>query len=83
MKVETFRMNLNPEPEQDWGPLRIAASFNLTDLMENCLWMGADVDFGGCSSGSPLVVAAGFGRPTAVGFLSPQLQSHTQENLVK
>ena len=45
--LETFRELLNLQPAKGWSPLCRAASLNLVDIMENCLSMGAKVDFEG------------------------------------
>ena len=66
---ETFRRILNLEPSRGWSPLCRAASLNFTDIMENCLNMGAEIDFEGCPLGSALMVASACGSFEAVKLL--------------
>lgn len=66
---ETFRRILNLEPERGWSPLCRAASLNLVDVIENCLSMGAEIDFEGCPLGSALMAASAFGSLDSVKLL--------------
>lgn len=61
-----FKQWLNLEPDQGWSPLCRAASVEFLDAMENCLSMGADIDFEGCSWGSALMIASACGKLAAV-----------------
>lgn len=66
---ETFRRILNLEPKRGWSPLCRAASLDLVDVIENCLSMGAEIDFEGCPLGSALMVASAFGSLDSVKLL--------------
>lgn len=58
LPFETFRRVLNLEPDRGWSPLCRAAAFDRVDIIENCLSMGAKIDFEGAHLGSALVVAS-------------------------
>lgn len=66
---ETFRKILNLHPGRGWSPLCRAASLNLVDVMQNCLIMGAQIDFEGSPLGSALMVASACGSIDAVKLL--------------
>jgi ankyrin repeat protein len=66
---ERFVELLSLQPARGWSPLCRAASLNLVDIMENCLTMGAELDFEGCPLGSALVIAAVCGSVEAVKLL--------------
>ncbi|RMJ04716.1 hypothetical protein CDV36_014616 [Fusarium kuroshium] len=66
---ETFRTILNLEPQCGWSPLCRAAGLNLIDIMENCLEMGARVDYEGCPLGSAIMFASTCGSLEAVKLL--------------
>ncbi|KAF5548252.1 hypothetical protein FMEXI_4816 [Fusarium mexicanum] len=65
----TLRRWINLEPNRGWSPLCRAASLDLIEEMENCLSIGADIDFEGCSWGSALMIASACGRLDAVRHL--------------
>lgn len=58
---ETFRRILNLEPQRGWSPLCRAAALDLVNVIENCLSMGAAIDFEGAPLGSALMVACACG----------------------
>ncbi|KAI8649318.1 NACHT domain-containing protein [Fusarium sp. Ph1] len=60
---------LNLQPNRGWSPLCRAASKGSIKIMENCLDMGADLDFEGCPLGSALMIASACGRLEAVRVL--------------
>ncbi|KAJ3459740.1 hypothetical protein MRS44_015813 [Fusarium solani] len=60
---------LNLQPDRGWSPLCRAASQGSIKIMENCLDMGADLDFEGCPLGSALMIASACGRLEAVRLL--------------
>ncbi|CAG1973068.1 unnamed protein product [Fusarium graminearum] len=64
-----FKQWLNLEPDRGWSPLCRAASMDFLDMIENCLSIGADIDFEGCSWGSALMTASAFGKLASVKFL--------------
>ncbi|UPK90862.1 hypothetical protein LCI18_001797 [Fusarium solani-melongenae] len=66
---ETFQTILNLEPQRGWSPLCRAAALNFVNVMENCLEMGARVDYEGCSLGSALMLASACGSLEAVKLL--------------
>ncbi|VTO91662.1 unnamed protein product [Fusarium graminearum] len=45
---ESFKTFLNLEPSRGWSPLCRAAVSKIVTIVENCLDMGADIDFEGC-----------------------------------
>lgn len=59
----------NLEPTRGWSPLCRAASQNCTKKMENCLGLGADIEFEGCPLGSALMIASACGQLDSVKFL--------------
>ncbi|KAF4449221.1 hypothetical protein F53441_7463 [Fusarium austroafricanum] len=65
----TLRRWINLEPDRGWSPLCRAASVGFIDAMENCLSIGADIDFEGCSWGSALMIASACGRLESVKYL--------------
>lgn len=69
LPYDTFKHLMNLEPERGISPLCRAASRGIMEIMENCLTMGADIDFEGCSLGSALMIACACGRLDAVKFL--------------
>lgn len=60
---------LNLQPNLGWSPLCRAASKGSIKMMENCLEMGADLDFEGCPLGSALMIASACGQLQAVQLL--------------
>ena len=64
-----FKTWLNLEPERGWSPLCRAASQGLVAVMENCLSLGAKIDFEGCPLGSALMIASACGSLDAVKLL--------------
>ncbi|KPM45274.1 hypothetical protein AK830_g1308 [Neonectria ditissima] len=66
---ETFRKILNLEPERGWSPLCLAARYSSTEILQNCLSMGAEINFEGSPLGSALVVACAYGWLDCVRFL--------------
>ncbi|XXG99818.1 hypothetical protein Hte_006159 [Hypoxylon texense] len=66
---KVFRRILNLEPGRGWSPLCRAACLDLVDVMENCLSVGAQIDFEGCPAGSALMIAGICGSFDAVKFL--------------
>lgn len=59
----------NLQPDQGWSPLCRAASQNCTETMDNCLSLGADIEFEGCPLGSALMIASACGQLEAVKLL--------------
>ena len=59
----------NLEPDQGWSPLCRAASQNCTETMDNCLSLGANIEFEGCPLGSALMIASACGQLDAVKLL--------------
>jgi hypothetical protein len=59
----------NLEPVEGWSPLCRAASQNCTKKMENCLSLGAEINFEGCPLGSALMIASACGQLEAVKLL--------------
>ncbi|KAF4967728.1 hypothetical protein FSARC_4789 [Fusarium sarcochroum] len=66
---ETLQRFANLNPEKGWSPLCRAASQNAIDKMENCLSLGADIEFEGCPLGSALMIASVCGQLPAVKLL--------------
>ncbi|RBR20102.1 uncharacterized protein FIESC28_05381 [Fusarium coffeatum] len=66
---ESSKRWLNLHPTKGWSPLCRAASLNYTHAMENCLFLGADINFEGSSLGSALMVACACGQLSAVKLL--------------
>ncbi|KAJ3531214.1 hypothetical protein NM208_g8973 [Fusarium decemcellulare] len=64
-----LRTWLNLQPVRGWSPLCRAASRGSIKAMENCLLMGADIDFEGCPLGSALMIASACGKLEAVKLL--------------
>ncbi|KAI8712007.1 NACHT domain-containing protein [Fusarium sp. LHS14.1] len=60
---------LNLQPDRGWSPLCRAASRGSIKIMENCMEMGAELDFEGCPLGSALMIASACGRLEAVQLL--------------
>ena len=60
---------LNLNPTKGWSPLCRAASMNYIRAMENCLSLGADIDFEGSPLGSALMIACACGQLSAVKLL--------------
>lgn len=60
---------MNLQPERGISPLCRASSRGILEIMENCLTMGAEIDFEGCTLGSALMIACACGRLDAVKFL--------------
>ncbi|KAG8673653.1 hypothetical protein FPOAC1_006967 [Fusarium poae] len=54
---ESFRHFLNLEPSRGWSPLCRAAALNIVTIVENCLSMGADIDYEGCPLGTAVMIA--------------------------
>lgn len=69
---ESFTTFLNLEPSRGWSPLCRAVTSNIVTTLENCLDMGADIDFEGCPLGSAVMVASACGSLDAVRFLVRQ-----------
>ncbi len=65
----TFERILNLQPERGISPLCRASARGILEIMENCLTMGAEIDFEGCILGSALMTACACGRLNAVKFL--------------
>ncbi|KAF5677114.1 hypothetical protein FCIRC_6841 [Fusarium circinatum] len=65
----TLKRWINLEPNRGWSPLCRAASLDLIEEMENCLSIGAEINFEGCSWGSALMIASACGRLDAVRHL--------------
>lgn len=57
------------QPDQGWSPLCLAASVGETQVIRNCISMGADMDFEGSPHGSALIVASACGQIGAVRIL--------------
>ncbi|KAF5009576.1 hypothetical protein FDECE_4234 [Fusarium decemcellulare] len=66
---DTFCRILNLEPSHGWSPLCRAVSFDLVEIMANCLEMGAQIDFEGCPVGSAVMYASACGSLEVVKFL--------------
>ncbi|KAK2475604.1 hypothetical protein H9L39_13197 [Fusarium oxysporum f. sp. albedinis] len=66
---ESSKRWLNMNPTKGWGPLCRAASMNHIRAMENCLSLGADIDFEGSPLGSALMIACACGQLSAVKLL--------------
>ncbi|RSL66088.1 hypothetical protein CEP54_003914 [Fusarium duplospermum] len=66
---ETFRAIANLEPQRGWSPLCRAAALNLVGIMDNCLEIGAQLDYEGCSVGSAIMLASACGSLEAVKLL--------------
>lgn len=66
---DTFKRIMNLQPERGMSPLCRASSRGILEVMENCLTMGAEIDFEGCSLGSALMIACACGRLDAVKLL--------------
>lgn len=64
-----FRHLLNLHPTRGWSPLCRAASQGNITVMQNCLSMGAEIDFEGCAYGTALMVASASGLLEGVEFL--------------
>ncbi|KIL89271.1 hypothetical protein FAVG1_07665 [Fusarium avenaceum] len=60
---------LNLNPTKGWSPLCRAASMDQIRAMENCLSLGADIDFEGSPLGSALMIACACGQLSAVKLL--------------
>ncbi|KAH6964615.1 hypothetical protein DER45DRAFT_557035 [Fusarium avenaceum] len=60
---------LNLNPTKGWSPLCRAASMDQISAMENCLSLGADIDFEGSPLGSALMIACACGQHSAVKLL--------------
>ncbi|KAF4472043.1 Ankyrin repeat [Fusarium albosuccineum] len=60
---------LNLQPDRGWSPLCRAASNGSIRAMENCLHIGAEIDFEGCPLGSALMIASACGKLEAVKLL--------------
>lgn len=66
---DTLKRIMNLQPERGISPLCRASSRGIREIMENCLTMGAEIDFEGCSLGSALTAACACGRLDAVKLL--------------
>lgn len=66
---DTLKRIMNLQPERGISPLCRASSRGIREIMENCLTMGAEIDFEGCSLGSALMTACACGRLDAVKLL--------------
>ncbi|KAF4990936.1 hypothetical protein FDECE_14196 [Fusarium decemcellulare] len=66
---DAFARWMNLHPEDAWSPLCRAASQDMTKTMENCLALGAEIDFEGCPLGSALMIASACGSLDSVKFL--------------
>ncbi|KAF5973105.1 hypothetical protein FCOIX_8959 [Fusarium coicis] len=66
---ESSKRWLNMNPTKGWAPLCRAASMNHIRAMENCLSLGADIDFEGSPLGSALMIACACGQLSAVKLL--------------
>ena len=66
---DTFKRIMNLQPDRGMSPLCRASSRGMLEVMENCLIMGAEIEFEGCSLGSALMIACACGRLDAVKLL--------------
>ncbi|KAJ3549935.1 hypothetical protein NM208_g236 [Fusarium decemcellulare] len=66
---DIFCRIFNLEPSRGWSPLCLAAAWDIFDIMQNCLEMGAQVDFEGCPLGSAIMCASACGSLNAVKLL--------------
>lgn len=66
---DVFARILHLQPERGMSPLCRASSLGVLEVIENCLTMGAEIDFEGCSLGSALIIACACGRFEAVTLL--------------
>lgn len=66
---ESSKRWLNLNPTKGWSPLCRAASMDHIRAMENCLSLGADIDFEGSPLGSALMIACACGQLSAVKLL--------------
>ncbi|RGP58703.1 hypothetical protein FLONG3_11416 [Fusarium longipes] len=66
---ESVKQWVNLEPVEGWSPLCRAASQNCTKKMENCLSLGADIEYEGCPLGSALMIASACGQLEPVKLL--------------
>lgn len=57
------------QPTRGWSPLCRAAADHKTCVIQNCISLGADLDFEGCPHGSALVVASACGYLEVVRIL--------------
>lgn len=57
------------QPSRGWSPLCIAATNHNIEMVRNCLYLGADVDFEGSTHGSALIVACACGYLEVVRIL--------------
>ncbi|KAF4969327.1 hypothetical protein FSARC_3401 [Fusarium sarcochroum] len=64
-----FERWLNLQPSKGWSPLCRAASLGSVTIVENCLSVGAEIDFEGCSLGSALIIASACGKLDVVKIL--------------
>ncbi|KAF2811526.1 ankyrin [Mytilinidion resinicola] len=69
---DALKRIMNLQPERGISPLCRASSRGILEIMENCLIMGAEIDFEGCSIGSALMIACACGRLDAVKLLVRQ-----------
>lgn len=70
LSEENFTRIANLQPTQGWSPLcRACIRRKKIDLIQNCLTLGADVDFEGSPHGSAVIVASACGNLDAVRLL--------------
>ncbi|KAF4453712.1 hypothetical protein F53441_3721 [Fusarium austroafricanum] len=67
---DELRKIMNLEPSRGWSPLCRAAALNFVEIVENCLIMGADIDFEGSCFGSAVMNASACGSLDAVRALA-------------
>lgn len=70
LKKDDFARIANLQPTRGWSPLcRACIRRKKIDLIQNCLSLGADVDFEGSPHGSAVIVASACGNLDAVRVL--------------
>lgn len=69
LSTRDFARIMNLQPDRGFSPLCVAAWFNRVDMLDNCLEMGAEIDFEGSPYGSALMAACMFGNLESVSFL--------------
>jgi ankyrin repeat protein len=69
LSTEDFARIINLQPDCGYSPLCLAASINRIVIMENCLEMGAIIDFEGSAFGSALMTACIYGNLESVKML--------------
>lgn len=69
---DSLRHIMNLQPTRGWSPLCQGAARGSVKILENCLSMGAELDFEGCPWGSALMVASAAGMLESVKVLVRQ-----------